>query len=42
MQKLAGQGTTAAGGTPDELRALIAAELRNWKDTARKAGIKAE
>ncbi|MCC6775698.1 MAG: tripartite tricarboxylate transporter substrate binding protein [Hyphomicrobiales bacterium] len=39
--KLALQGTTAAGSTPEEFKTLIATEIRNWKDTARKAGIKA-
>ena len=33
------QGTTAAGGTPDEFRKLIATEIRNWKETAQKANI---
>jgi tripartite-type tricarboxylate transporter receptor subunit TctC len=42
MAKLALQGTTAAGGTPDEFRALILTEIRNWKDAAQRAGIKAE
>ena len=40
--KLAAQGTTPAGGTPDEFRTLIASEIRNWKETAQRAGIKAE
>jgi tripartite-type tricarboxylate transporter receptor subunit TctC len=39
--KLAAQGTTAAGSTPDEFKTLIATEIRNWKQTAAKAGIKA-
>jgi tripartite-type tricarboxylate transporter receptor subunit TctC len=39
--KLALQGTTAAGSTPEEFKALIATEIRNWKDTARKANLKA-
>jgi tripartite-type tricarboxylate transporter receptor subunit TctC len=39
--KLAMQGTTAAGGTPEEFKALILHEMRNWKDVARQAGIKA-
>ncbi len=42
MAKLAAQGTTAAGGTPEEFKALIATEIRNWKETAQRAGIKAE
>ena len=39
--KLALQGTTAAGGTPEAFKALIATEIRNWKEVARKADIKA-
>ncbi len=39
--KLALQGTTAAGSTPEEFRMLIATEIRNWKETASKADIKA-
>ena len=41
IAKLAAQGTTAAGGTPDEFKSLISTEIRNWKQTAAKAGIKA-
>jgi tripartite-type tricarboxylate transporter receptor subunit TctC len=39
--KLALQGTTAAGGSPDEFKTLIADDIRNWKDVAQKANIKA-
>jgi tripartite-type tricarboxylate transporter receptor subunit TctC len=39
--RLAQQGTTPAGGTPDDFRALIANEIRNWKETAQKANIRA-
>ena len=39
--KLALQGTTAAGGTPEEFRVLIASEIRSWKEVAQKANIKA-
>jgi len=42
IAKLALQGTTAAGGTPEEFRALIATEIRNWKETAQRANIKAQ
>jgi tripartite-type tricarboxylate transporter receptor subunit TctC len=42
VAKLALQGTTAAGGTPDEFKNLIVDEIRNWKDTAQRADIKAE
>ena len=38
--KLAQQGTTAAGGTAEEFKTLIAAEIRNWKEAAEKAGLK--
>jgi tripartite-type tricarboxylate transporter receptor subunit TctC len=41
VAKLAMQGTTAAGGTADEFKALILDEISNWKDIARKANIKA-
>jgi tripartite-type tricarboxylate transporter receptor subunit TctC len=41
VAKLALQGTTAAGGSPEEFKALIANELRNWKEAAQKANIKA-
>jgi tripartite-type tricarboxylate transporter receptor subunit TctC len=40
--KLAAQGTTPAGGSSEEFRVLIVSEIRNWKDTAQRAGIKAE
>jgi tripartite-type tricarboxylate transporter receptor subunit TctC len=39
---LALQGTTAAGGTSDEFRTLIVNEIRNWKEVAQGANIKAE
>ncbi len=39
--RLALQGTTAAGGTPEAFKTLIASEIRTWKDVAQKAGIKA-
>jgi tripartite-type tricarboxylate transporter receptor subunit TctC len=42
VAKLALQGTAAAGGTPEEFKTLIVDEIRNWKDTSRRAGIKAE
>ena len=40
--KLALQGTTAAGGSPDEFKELIVNELRNWKEAAQRANIKVE
>jgi tripartite-type tricarboxylate transporter receptor subunit TctC len=42
VAKLAAQGTTAAGGTPEEFKTLIATEIRDWKQTAQRASIKAE
>jgi tripartite-type tricarboxylate transporter receptor subunit TctC len=41
VAKLALQGTTAAAGSSEEFKALIANELRNWKEAAQKANIKA-
>ena len=40
VAKLTRQGTTAAGSTTEEFKALIASEIRNWKDVAQTAGIK--
>jgi tripartite-type tricarboxylate transporter receptor subunit TctC len=42
VAKLKLQGTTAVGGTPEQFRALIATEIRNWKETAQRANIPAE
>ena len=42
VAKLALQGTTAAGGTPAGFKALIIDEIRNWKEAAQRAGIRAE
>jgi tripartite-type tricarboxylate transporter receptor subunit TctC len=41
VARLAMQGTTPAGGTAQEFKTLILDEVRNWKDIAQKAGIKA-
>jgi len=30
---------TAATSSPDEFKAMISAEIREWKDVAQKAGI---
>ena len=40
IAKLAQQGTTAAGTMPEEFKTLIATEIKNWKDTAQRAGLK--
>jgi tripartite-type tricarboxylate transporter receptor subunit TctC len=42
VAKLAAQGTTAAGGTTEEFKTLIATEIRDWKETAQRANIKVE
>lgn len=42
IAKLSIQGTTPAGGTPEEFKALILSEIKNWKETAQRAGIKVE
>ena len=39
VSKLAAQGMTAATSSPDEFKAMISAEIREWKDVAQKAGI---
>ena len=39
VSKLAAQGLTAAASSPDEFKAMISAEIREWKDVAQKAGI---
>jgi tripartite-type tricarboxylate transporter receptor subunit TctC len=40
IEKLAQQGTSAVGGSPEEFGALLATEIRNWGETAQRAGIK--
>ena len=42
IAKLAQQGTVSAGGSPDDFRTLISTEIKNWKETAQRAGMKAE
>ena len=39
VSKLAAQGMTAAASSPDGFKAMISAEIREWKDVAQKAGI---
>src|SRR5271170_6868116 len=38
-QKLADQGLTAAGDTPEQFRIFIAAETKKWADVIRHAGV---
>jgi tripartite-type tricarboxylate transporter receptor subunit TctC len=40
--KLDAMGTFAAGSTPQEFDAFIAAETRKWGDVIRTAGVKAD
>jgi tripartite-type tricarboxylate transporter receptor subunit TctC len=40
--KLAAQGITPAGGSPESFQATIANEIRKWTEVARAAGITAE
>jgi tripartite-type tricarboxylate transporter receptor subunit TctC len=42
VAKLTAQGTSPGGGTPADLRKLIATEIRNWVEVAGAANIKAE
>lgn len=40
--KLQEQGMTPGGGPPDEFRALIESEIRQWTEVARKANLQAQ
>jgi hypothetical protein len=40
VERLQGDGVEMIGSTPDELRALIARELPQWRDLAKSANIK--
>jgi tripartite-type tricarboxylate transporter receptor subunit TctC len=42
IAKFAQQGISPAGGTPTDFQRTIAADLKNWTETARAANIKAE
>jgi tripartite-type tricarboxylate transporter receptor subunit TctC len=42
IAKLAAQGVSPAGGSPDVFARLITSEIRNWTEIARAANIKAE
>jgi tripartite-type tricarboxylate transporter receptor subunit TctC len=42
IAKFAQQGISPAGGTPADFQRTIAADLKNWTETARAANIKAE
>ena len=40
--RLASQGVDAAGNTPEQFAALIAADLKKYADLVRRSGAKAE
>jgi tripartite-type tricarboxylate transporter receptor subunit TctC len=41
VSKLALQGVTAASTTPEEFQAMIASEIKEWREVGQEAGIKA-
>jgi tripartite-type tricarboxylate transporter receptor subunit TctC len=42
QDKLAGDGVSAAGGTPEQFAALIKKDIEVWRAVVKKAGVKAE
>jgi tripartite-type tricarboxylate transporter receptor subunit TctC len=42
QDKLAGDGVSAAGGTPEQFAALIKRDIDVWRKVVQKAGVKAE
>lgn len=42
QEKLAGDGVSAAGGTPEQFAALIKKDIEMWRRVVQKAGVKAE
>ena len=42
QDKLAGDGVSAAGGTPEQFGALIKKDIDTWRKVVQKAGVKAE
>jgi tripartite-type tricarboxylate transporter receptor subunit TctC len=42
QEKLAGDGVSAAGGTPEQFGALIKKDIDTWRRVVQKAGVKAE
>jgi hypothetical protein len=41
QDKLAGDGVSAAGGTPEQFGALIKKDIDMWRKVVQKAGVKA-
>ena len=42
LDRLAGDGVSAAGGTPEQFAALIKKDIEVWRAVVKKAGVKAE
>jgi tripartite-type tricarboxylate transporter receptor subunit TctC len=42
QDRLAGDGVSAAGGTPEQFAALIKKDIEVWRAVVKKAGVKAE
>jgi tripartite-type tricarboxylate transporter receptor subunit TctC len=42
QDRLAGDGVSAAGGTPEQFAALIKKDIEVWRGVVKKAGVKAE
>ena len=42
QERLAGDGVSAAGGTPEQFAALIKKDIEVWRKVVQKAGVKAE
>jgi tripartite-type tricarboxylate transporter receptor subunit TctC len=42
QDRLAADGVSAAGGTPEQFAALIKKDIEVWRDVVKKAGVKAE
>ncbi len=42
QERLAGDGVSAAGGTPEQFAALIKKDIEVWRGVVKKAGVKAE
>jgi tripartite-type tricarboxylate transporter receptor subunit TctC len=41
-EQITAQGADPSSGTPEELQALVASELRKWERIVKSAGIKAD
>ena len=41
-EKLAADGVSAAGGTPEQFGAIIKRDIETWRGVVQRAGVKAE